>query len=150
MTSLFELNKMHTDPQNGNYLFTPEKIILLDFGSIREFPEDFISHYIDIIQSIEKQDFDLYQKSIRYLGYLEEEKDTPLLKEHFRLISDLYLPYTKSGLHPIHPQNPFRMVEGFMKKVSLKGRKAPERRVFTSRSFKLRTLHKIKILEKRN
>ena len=127
MTSLFELNKMHTDPQNGNYLFTPQKIILLDFGSIREFPEDFISHYIDIIQSIEKQDFDLYQKSIRYLGYLEEEKDTPLLKEHFRLISDLYLPYTKSGLHPIHPQNPFRMVEGFMKKVSLKGEKLQEK-----------------------
>ncbi len=125
MYSLFYLNKMHTDPQNGNYLFTPEKIILLDFGSIREFPDEFIKHYIDIIRSIEIQDFDLYQKSIRYLGYLENEEDTPLLKEHFKLISDLYLPYTKKGLHPIHPQNPFRMVDSFVKKVNLKGRKAP-------------------------
>ena len=101
----FYLNKMHTDPQNGNYLFTPEKIILLDFGSIREFPDEFIKHYIDIIRSIEIQDFDLYQKSIRYLGYLENEEDTPLLEEHFKLISDLCLPYAKEGASSYPPQN---------------------------------------------
>ena len=126
MISLFKLNQMHTDPQNGNYLFKTDKIIMLDFGSVRSFPKDFMENYINIIKSIEIQDFNLYQKSIRYLGYLEDPKDTDLLREHFELISKLYLPYTKEGLHPIHPQNPFKMVEGFIKKVKIKDQKPPE------------------------
>ena len=42
MMSLYELNRVHTDPQNGNYLFTPEKVILLDFGSVRDFQENLL------------------------------------------------------------------------------------------------------------
>ena len=28
-------------------MYYPEKIILLDFGSIREFPDEFIKHYLN-------------------------------------------------------------------------------------------------------
>ena len=41
MLSLYDLIKF-TPPQNGNYLFTKDKVILLDFGSVRKF-QKFIS-----------------------------------------------------------------------------------------------------------
>ena len=125
MTTLYQLNKMHTDPQNGNYLFQPDKIILLDFGSIKKFPPDFIDLYIKLIQSIENKDLNSYKELIKAVGFLTEQDDEPHIEKHFELVSQLYLPYTKEGIFCIDPQNPFQMIDTFAKSISLKGRSTP-------------------------
>lgn len=125
MMSLYELNRVHTDPQNGNYLFSPNQVILLDFGSVRTFPLEFIESYIKLIQSIENKNFESYREMIQHLGFLTEESDIPLIEEHFKIISDLYLPYTKDGIYGVDKRNPFRLIEGFVKSVDLKGRQTP-------------------------
>ena len=94
----------------------PEKVILLDFGSVREFPREFIESYIKLIQSIENKDFDAYRRMIQHVGFLTEDADIPLIKEHFKIISELYLPYIKEGIYPVDQRNPFKMIEGLVPK----------------------------------
>ena len=125
MLCLYELNTVHTDPQNGNYFFTPEKVILIDFGSIRKFPREFIEKYIALIKSIENDDFKSYKKTVQEMGFMSEADNEKVLLNHFKLVCDLYLPYTKSGRYGISPQDPFQMIQNFAKTVSLKGKKTP-------------------------
>ena len=147
MLSLYELNKVHTDPQNGNYLFNQNGVILLDFGSVRSFPKEFIDSYIKLIQSIENKDFESYRKTIQYVGFLTDDADIPLIREHFKIISDLYLPYTKKGIYSVDKRNPFKMIEGFVKSVNLKGRKTPREEFLLLDRSNLGFYTKVKYLE---
>ena len=92
---------------------------------MRTFPREFIDSYIQLIQSIENRDFASYKRQIQHLGFLTENEDTPFIQEHFKIISDLYLPYTKEGIYGVDKRNPFKMIEGFVKSVNLKGRQTP-------------------------
>lgn len=116
---------LHTDPQNGNYLFQRDKIILLDFGSIRSFDEQFISLYIELLKSIEEDNLENYRRLMLELGFFEENDEMELFQNHFEMIKKLYLPYTMPGLRSIAKLNPFELIQDFMKGVSIKGRKAP-------------------------
>ena len=51
LRELFEFRFMQTDPNFANYLYEPkeERVALLDFGSAREFPEEFTDRYRDLI-----------------------------------------------------------------------------------------------------
>ena len=125
MLCLYELNQIHADPQNGNYLFNQNEVILLDFGSIKKFPTEFIKNYIQLIKSIENNDFKNYKNTIQHLGFMSDEKHQNALERHFDLIREIYLPYTKEGIHPVDEKNPFKMLEGFIKTIDLKGISCP-------------------------
>jgi predicted unusual protein kinase regulating ubiquinone biosynthesis (AarF/ABC1/UbiB family) len=69
---LFEFRFMQTDPNFANYLFQPEtgKIVLLDFGSVREFSHDFVAHYARISRAIVDGDRDAVKAAAIDIGYL--------------------------------------------------------------------------------
>lgn len=69
--SFYVHNILHTDPQNGNYLFNRDQIILLDYGSTRSFSPHFISSYIKLLKSVEQNDFILYQLAAQDLGLVK-------------------------------------------------------------------------------
>jgi predicted unusual protein kinase regulating ubiquinone biosynthesis (AarF/ABC1/UbiB family) len=50
---LFEFRLMQTDPNFANYLYAPAtgRIVLLDFGATRAFPEDFVALYRRLLRS---------------------------------------------------------------------------------------------------
>ncbi|MBC7712609.1 MAG: AarF/ABC1/UbiB kinase family protein [Rhizobacter sp.] len=123
--SLFELNRLHTDPQNGNYLFKPDKIIMLDFGSTREFDRDFVVDYTGLMMSMEENRSDIYFIISKKLQMFREEDEEELLVRHFHMIRDLYLPYTVEGVHTITEINPFQLFKDFIKDLDFKGRKSP-------------------------
>ncbi len=125
--SLFELNRMHTDPQNGNYLFRPDKIIMLDFGSTREFDRDFVVDYAGLMIALEENRLDIYSIIAKRLKMFKENDDDDLIEKHFIMIRDLYLPYTRPGVHSITEINPFHLLKDFVKDVDFKGRKSPRR-----------------------
>lgn len=116
---------LHTDPQNGNYLFKKGKIILLDFGSIRSFDEEFIQLYVELLKSIEDNQLEEYRRIMLALGFFEPTDNQVLFENHFEMIKKLYLPYTQPGMRSIIKLNPFELIQDFMKGVSIKGRKAP-------------------------
>lgn len=125
--SLFELKRLHTDPQNGNYLFRPDKIIMLDFGSTREFDHDFVTDYAGLMMSLEENRRDIYSIIAKRLKIFKEDENEELIAKHFIMIRDLYLPYTRPGVHGIMEINPFHLLKDFIKDIDFKGRKSPRR-----------------------
>jgi predicted unusual protein kinase regulating ubiquinone biosynthesis (AarF/ABC1/UbiB family) len=123
--SLFELKRLHTDPQNGNYLFKPDQIIMLDFGSTREFDHDFVVDYAGLIMALEYDRPDIYATIAKKLNMFREDEEEALLKKHFELIRDLYRPYAAEGVHAISAINPFHLFKDFLKDINFKGRKSP-------------------------
>lgn len=69
---LFEFRFVQTDPNFANYLFESEtgRIILLDFGSIREFSAEFIARYARITRAIMRGDRAAVHKAAMDIGYL--------------------------------------------------------------------------------
>jgi aarF domain-containing kinase len=123
--SLFELKRLHTDPQNGNYLFKPDKIIILDFGSTREFDHDFVVDYAGLLMALEEDRLDIYSTIAKKLDMFKPDEEDEMLARHFKLIKDLYEPYTVAGTHPISDLNPFQLFKDFLKDINFKGRKSP-------------------------
>lgn len=123
--SLWELKRLHTDPQNGNYLFKRDKIIMLDFGSTREFDLDFIVDYCGLLMSLEENRLDHYIVIAKKLHFFREDEPQETVARHFEMIKSLYAPYIKEGTHPISEINPFDLFKDFFKDFDMKGRKSP-------------------------
>ena len=123
--SLFELKHLHTDPQNGNYLFKPDKIIMLDFGSTRTFDPDFIVDYAGLLMALEEERPDIYATIAKKLDMFKPDDEDEMLLRHYKLIKDLYAPYTRPGTHAIEEVNPFQLFKDFVKDINFKGRKSP-------------------------
>lgn len=125
MFGLYEKRLLHTDPQNGNYLFRPGEVILLDFGSTREFSEDFIRSYVRLLYAVEVDDYESYEHYGLALGLFMTSDNHELKEKHFEMIKKLYLPYTREGHFPVPEHNPFELLKDFVGGVSIKGRKGP-------------------------
>jgi len=121
----YELGTVHADPQYGNYLFKKDKIILLDFGSIRKFPDEFVQNYIDLLMAIADRDLEKYKSALLKFGFFEEEDEDSLFSDHLHMIHDLYSPFNRVGKHKVPERNPMDLLKGFVDKIDLKGRKSP-------------------------
>lgn len=69
---LFEFRFMQTDPNFANYLFDPDsgRLVLLDFGSVREFTEEFVEKYRRLSSSVIAGDRDGVRQAAVDIGYL--------------------------------------------------------------------------------
>ena len=127
--SLYEFNKVHTDPQSANYLFNQDQIILLDFGATKIFERDFITHYTNLLVALEKSDFPSYAHEMIELGFFTHEDMKTnagrIVRRHYQMIHKLYTPYVDEGIRPLQTHNPFAMAKEFLQEIELKGRKAP-------------------------
>lgn len=127
--ALYEFNFLHTDPQNANYLFNQDEIILLDFGATKHFDPKFILRYTQLLMALEESDFSSYAQAIIDLGFFTEqdmkENAGRLVRRHYQMIHKLYSPYVQPGVRPLERSNPFDMAKEFLKEVELAGRKAP-------------------------
>lgn len=79
---IIEFGVLHTDPHPGNYLVTYHpKIAMLDFGSVRIFPEEIRKGYLHLAKAILDRDERTMAKSFVTLGYLTPgENPAPLVK----------------------------------------------------------------------
>jgi predicted unusual protein kinase regulating ubiquinone biosynthesis (AarF/ABC1/UbiB family) len=79
---ILEFGILHTDPHPGNYLMTYHpKIAMLDFGSVRIFPEEIRKGYLHLARAILDRDEQMMAECFMTLGYLNPgEEPTPLVK----------------------------------------------------------------------
>lgn len=125
--SLFQHGVLHTDPQDGNYLFQKDKIIMLDFGSVKFFPNDFIENYALLCRSIEENDLSLFKLSSENLGVIQEIDGEDKIQETFDLVKTIYSPFLKEGSFPIEKINPFQLVKEFISTIeNISDRKVPK------------------------
>jgi predicted unusual protein kinase regulating ubiquinone biosynthesis (AarF/ABC1/UbiB family) len=79
---IFEFGTLHTDPHPGNYLLTYHpRLAILDFGSIRIFPEAIRKAYLKLARALlERDDRDAADACVA-LGFLDASDDpAPLLE----------------------------------------------------------------------
>ena len=86
---LFEFRLMQSDPNFGNYRYSPGSgvVTLLDFGSTVEFEPAFVRGYADICRAIIRGDRDRVARAAASLGYMQPD-DPP---EHADRVVDLIL-----------------------------------------------------------
>jgi predicted unusual protein kinase regulating ubiquinone biosynthesis (AarF/ABC1/UbiB family) len=84
---IFEFGTLHTDPHPGNYLVTfHPTLALLDFGSIRIFPENIRRAYLGLAVALLKRDARALQRHLVGLGFLDAGDDAKGMIEILRLI----------------------------------------------------------------
>jgi len=89
----FEFRFMQTDPNFANYLFDPDsgRLVLLDFGSVREFPAEFVENYRRISRAMIAGDRDGVRRAAVAIGYLsgdESEESAQALADLIVLVGE--------------------------------------------------------------
>lgn len=68
------LQKLHADPHPGNFLFRPDgQIGIIDFGCVKELPQDFYTAYFDMISSQVLEDEQALRERFLELQFLYPE-----------------------------------------------------------------------------
>ncbi|XP_077466897.1 atypical kinase COQ8B, mitochondrial [Stigmatopora argus] len=72
LRELFEFRFMQTDPNWANFFYNSEtdKVILLDFGACRSYPESFTNDYIEVVHAASVGDRDTVLSKSRDLKFL--------------------------------------------------------------------------------
>jgi predicted unusual protein kinase regulating ubiquinone biosynthesis (AarF/ABC1/UbiB family) len=73
---VFEFATLHTDPHPGNYLVTYHpKLAMLDFGSIRIFPEPIRAQYLGLARALIDRDLEHAAAACVALGFIDASDD---------------------------------------------------------------------------
>jgi predicted unusual protein kinase regulating ubiquinone biosynthesis (AarF/ABC1/UbiB family) len=131
---IFEFGTLHTDPHPGNYLVTfHPKLALLDFGSIRIFPEPIRRGYLGLAVALLKRDARAMQRHLVTLGFLDAGDDAAAMGEILRLVFEPVL--VDRTYDPAEYDSLQRGME--VAQIGLKHRlfKAPGHRVFLLRAL---------------
>lgn len=115
--SFFTQRRLHTDPQNGNYLFSPEGFTLLDFGSTKLFPKHFVDMYALLCLSVLKESKELFHYVCIELKLLHENDSDEVIQKYYDLIGSIYKPFTKPGTYSVEKFNPFQMILNFVGEI---------------------------------
>jgi len=94
---VFEFGVLHTDPHPGNYLVTYHpKLAILDFGSIRIFPEEIRKGYHGLAAAILRRDQAAITKCLLQLGFINRDDDPEPM---FRILDVIFEPVLKDRLY---------------------------------------------------
>ena len=94
-----ELRAVHADPHPGNFLITPdEKLAVIDFGCIKELPEDFYNPFFALIIPGLMNDKAATIKAFRQLEMIQPNDNKKQIEFYYKaykeMISLFALPYT--------------------------------------------------------
>ncbi len=95
---LFEFRFMQTDPNFANYFVEPgsDRIVLLDFGSTRELPQELVACYRRIVRAAITKDRGVIAAAATEIGYLPAEER----EDRVRGVVDLILTICEPFRHP--------------------------------------------------
>lgn len=84
---IFEFGALHTDPNPGNYLVTYHpKLAILDFGSIRIFPESIRTAYLDLAHALLAGDEPAAAACYVRLDFLNPDDDPEPMQRIMRIV----------------------------------------------------------------
>ena len=131
---IFEFGMLHTDPHPGNYLVTYHpKLAMLDFGSIRIFPEPIRRAYHQLAKAILARDMRTMADCFVRLEYLDPDDDP---KPMVRIMEIIFEPVLKDKTYDPRDYN---TVEKGMQiaTIGIEHRifKVPGHRVFLARAL---------------
>jgi predicted unusual protein kinase regulating ubiquinone biosynthesis (AarF/ABC1/UbiB family) len=94
MYQLHVLKKVHADPHPGNFLVSEEKeLIALDFGCMKEIPDDFYNPYFELFKMEVINDPENFKKNLVGLEVLKDddtEEDLVFFTKMFYEVLELF------------------------------------------------------------
>jgi aarF domain-containing kinase len=99
LREIVEFKFMQTDPNWTNFLYNKEKqkIELLDFGASREYPDEFVDPYVNILIAASKGDRKTIGERSVELGYLTGNESRSMVNAHIDSVLTLAEPFQASG-----------------------------------------------------
>lgn len=99
LREITEFHFMQTDPNWTNFLYNSERdrLVLLDFGASREYPERFITLYVRLLAAASRSDRDTVKALSEELGYLTGHESRAMLDAHIASVLTLAEPFLESA-----------------------------------------------------
>jgi aarF domain-containing kinase len=99
LREIVEFRFMQTDPNWTNFLYNAQakKIELLDFGASRDYPDEFVDPYVNILIASSKNDKDKIRDLSVQLGYLTGSESPAMRDAHIQSVLTLAEPFQGSG-----------------------------------------------------
>lgn len=99
LREIVEFKFMQTDPNWTNFLYNAQKdrLELLDFGASREYPDEFISKYVRLLEAASRLDRARVKELSEELGYLTGHESKTMLDAHITSVSTLAEPFLQSA-----------------------------------------------------
>lgn len=88
---MFELGRVQTDPNFANYKIQwsfgqdEPRLVLLDFGAMKEFDEEFRKQYARLAEACITDDYDAIRDLAIAIGFLREDDSKELVDMHYEL-----------------------------------------------------------------
>ena len=99
MYQMHILKSVHADPHPGNFLITTAgELVAIDFGCIKEIPNEFYIPYFELANEAAINDIDFFTHKITQLEILRED-DSPNAKAY---LVDLFHDMLSVFTHPFH------------------------------------------------
>ena len=128
LREITEFKFMQTDPNWTNFLYNSEqdRLVLLDFGASREYPEEFVRQYVQLLNAAAKSDREGVKTLSESLGYLTGHESKTMLDAHTQSVLTLAEPFLRSApeVYDFHDQTITERVKALIP-VMLHERLAP-------------------------
>ena len=146
MYQIHILRKVHADPHPGNFLITKDtKLIALDFGCIKEVPNDFYIPYFELIYKNVINNTDLFKKKLFELEILRSDDSIEEVDYFTTMFYDLMylftLPFQEEHFDFSNPEffgNIAKLGERFAKDTNLRkmnGNRGSKHFIYMNRTF---------------
>ncbi|KAI1850805.1 hypothetical protein JX265_013368 [Neoarthrinium moseri] len=128
LREITEFRFMQTDPNWTNFLYNAatNKLELLDFGASREFPEEFVTLYVNLLAAAARSDRAAVKDLSEKLGYLTGHESKVMLDAHIASVLTLAEPFLGSApdVYDFHDQTITERVKALIP-VMIRERLAP-------------------------
>lgn len=128
LREITEFRFMQTDPNWTNFLYNADsnKLELLDFGASREYPEEFVRQYVQLLDAASRTDRAAVKQLSERLGYLTGHESRVMVDAHTQSVLTLAEPFLASApeVYDFHDQTITERVKALIP-VMLQERLAP-------------------------
>ncbi|KAK2009370.1 ABC1 family protein [Colletotrichum eremochloae] len=128
LREITEFKFMQTDPNWTNFLYNAatNKLELLDFGASREYPDEFVTQYVELLAAASKTDREGVKRLSESLGYLTGHESKTMVDAHIKSVLTLAEPFLDSApeVYDFHDQTITERVKALIP-VMLRERLAP-------------------------
>ncbi|KAJ4328038.1 hypothetical protein N0V84_001568 [Fusarium piperis] len=99
LREITEFHFMQTDPNWTNFLYNAdlEKLELLDFGASREYPQEFVTQYVQLLAAASRSDKAVVKELSEKLGYLTGLESRTMVEAHTKSVLTLAEPFLASA-----------------------------------------------------
>ncbi|CAG0884991.1 unnamed protein product [Cyprideis torosa] len=116
MLELFVFRLMQTDPNWGNFMYSTKtgQLVLLDFGSCREYDWEFIKGYIMIIRGAADKNREMILKASKELGFLSGYESKVMEDAHIESVMILGEAFTDAEPFDFGKQDITNRIQGLV------------------------------------